>query len=105
PSVRDEAVALLRSIDNEDFNQARLQATRSFDAVEAAYRRRDYAYAGAVLARIETKYLDPARQARLRELAQVPEMSAGPVRLASGPGTPSSGLIQASYTRPAGPGH
>jgi type II secretory pathway component GspD/PulD (secretin) len=72
--VREEAYALLRSIDNEEFSQSILSARRAFDAALAAYRRRDYANAAAMLATIDTRLLDPTRLARLREMAQSPEM-------------------------------
>ncbi len=100
--VKDEAVALLRSIDAEEFNQARLQANRAFEVVQAAYRRREYAYAGSLLSRIDARYLDAEHQARLRELAQTPGMQG------SNPGVPAgtnpSGVVQAVDLRPAAPG-
>jgi hypothetical protein len=72
--VRDQAVALLRSIDAEEFNQRRLLANRTFDAARSAWLRHDYAIAGNMLAGIDPKLLDPARQSRLREILMTPEM-------------------------------
>ena len=72
--VRDQALAVLRSIDTEEMNQRALNANRSFNAVLAAYNRRDYHQAGALLSAIDTKLLDERRQARLREIVNTPEM-------------------------------
>ena len=72
--VRDQALAVLRSIDTEEMNQRALNANRSFNAVLAAYNRRDYHQAGVLLSAIDTKLLDERRKARLREIVNTPEM-------------------------------
>jgi type II secretory pathway component GspD/PulD (secretin) len=75
--VQEEAAALLRSIDTEQFNQNRLQAQRSFDAAMSAFNRGDAAHAGTLLSAIDYRLLDPARQARLREVMNTPQMQPG----------------------------
>jgi type II secretory pathway component GspD/PulD (secretin) len=72
--VRDEAVAILRSIDTEEFNQKRLRSIRAFDAAWSAYVRRDYAYAGNMIAAIDTRLLDENRQLKLRDMMASAEM-------------------------------
>ncbi|HWG46540.1 MAG TPA: hypothetical protein VN688_27505 [Gemmataceae bacterium] len=85
--VREQALAVLRSIDNEEFSQKRLRSNHAFDAVEASYRRRDYHQAGLLLAAIDTKQLDERRQGKLREILNTPEMQpaarATPIALTS----------------------
>jgi type II secretory pathway component GspD/PulD (secretin) len=72
--VRDEALSVLRSIDTEEMNQRALRANRAFNAILAAYNRRDYHQAGLLLSAIDTKLLDERHQARLREMINTPEM-------------------------------
>jgi type II secretory pathway component GspD/PulD (secretin) len=93
--VRDQAVALLRTIDTEDFNQKRLRAIRVFDAAWSAYLKRDYAHCGNMVAAIDTRLLDEARQAKLRDMMATPEMQpAGRAAVvqAAGPGDGGSEL-------------
>jgi type II secretory pathway component GspD/PulD (secretin) len=75
--VQEEALAMLRSIDNEEFNQQRLQAVRTYDAAEAAYRRHDYRQASNLLAAMDVRLLDDARKSRLREISSTAEMQPG----------------------------
>jgi len=75
PSVQQQAMDLMRTIDAEEFNQKRLTAKRAFDAAESAYRRREYAQAQAMFAAIDVKLLDAGRMARLREINLTPEMN------------------------------
>jgi type II secretory pathway component GspD/PulD (secretin) len=72
--VRDEALALLRSIDNEEVKQRGLKASRTFDAARSAYLRRDYSQAAALMALIDFRLLDRPRQERFREILMTPEM-------------------------------
>jgi type II secretory pathway component GspD/PulD (secretin) len=76
--VNDEAVALLRTIDTEEFNQKRKAANRTFDAALSAYNRKEYAHAGTMMAAIDTRLLDEPRKARLREVMMTPEMKSAP---------------------------
>jgi type II secretory pathway component GspD/PulD (secretin) len=88
--VRDEAVAILRSIDTEEFNQRRLRAIRTFDAAWSAFVRADYAHSGNMIAAIDTRMLDEARQAKLRDMMATPEMqpsARGAVALTGGQST------------------
>ncbi|MFO0879688.1 MAG: hypothetical protein U0840_20265 [Gemmataceae bacterium] len=98
PEVRDEAMAMLRTIDAEEFNQKRLGANRAFDAALAAYRRREYSRASAMIAALDTRLLDAERQGRLREMSQTPEMSPGGTRVATATQTPNKGVIPAAGT-------
>jgi type II secretory pathway component GspD/PulD (secretin) len=85
--VRDDAIALLRSIDTEEFNQRRLRAIRTFDAAWSAYVRHDYAHAGNMITAIDVRLLDESRQAKLRDMMTTPEMqpaARGGVALAAG---------------------
>jgi len=82
--VKDQALGLLRSIDTEEFNQKKLLANRSFDAAEAAYRRREYVQARHMVAMIDARMLDAARQARLREISLTVEMGPGDTKPAPG---------------------
>jgi type II secretory pathway component GspD/PulD (secretin) len=106
PECKDEAFALLRTIDAEESNQQRLAANRGFDAALSAFNRHEHARATAMIAAIDTRLLDAARQVRLREICMTPEMvalsgsaakaSAGVARKA-----PSTPVVQASATVPA----
>ncbi|MFO0927923.1 MAG: hypothetical protein U0736_12925 [Gemmataceae bacterium] len=92
-AVRQEAMALLRTIDVEEFNQKRLAANRAFDAALAAYRRREYGRASSMIAALDTKLLDDERQGRLREINLTPEMSPSVARaeVARQVGQPTAG--------------
>lgn len=95
--VKDQAMDLLRTIDIEEFNQKKLLANRSFDAAESAFRRREYAQSKQLLAMIDARLLDPARQARLREINLTVEMSPGD--------TKPAGTAVASKAGPASEDH
>jgi hypothetical protein len=83
------------SIDVEEFNQKRLAANRSFDAVESAYRRREFSQAQAMLSMIDARLLDNSRQSRLREINLTPEMNPSVVSKTPVPSTTSGCLITA----------
>src|SRR5206468_2110646 len=72
--VQLEATAKLRSIDAEEEGQRRLAASRTFDAGESAYRRKDYSHAANILQTIDPLKLDAKRQLRLKELMQTAEI-------------------------------
>jgi type II secretory pathway component GspD/PulD (secretin) len=72
--IREEAIAILRTIDAEEGNQRRLAINREFDAAERAFNRGDYAYAGSILGVIDPRALDPARYERLRNIMSTPAM-------------------------------
>ena len=72
--VREEAYAVLRSIDNEEFNQKMLEERRKFSYVQSAYNRRDYVNARALLDNIDTKLLNDQQTQRLKEILQTPQM-------------------------------
>jgi type II secretory pathway component GspD/PulD (secretin) len=104
--VREEALALLRSIETEEYNQKRLRAIRTFDAGWQAYMRRDYPHAGNLMAAIDVSLLDDARRARLRELMSTPEMQPsnhGQLAQTGGPGD-SSGVRNPGTSLPPGAG-
>jgi type II secretory pathway component GspD/PulD (secretin) len=73
--VQNEAAAVLRSIDAEEFNQKMLAANRAADAVFAAYYRRDFGQARAILAGVDARMLSPDRQGRLKEIMQTTDMN------------------------------
>jgi type II secretory pathway component GspD/PulD (secretin) len=104
PTVKDDAVALLRTIDSEEFNQKVLQANRGFDAVLSAYLRREYAQAVALLAAIDERLLDSARKVRLREISMTPEMVAITARTTEkvADKVPAGPLVPVGATVPAG---
>ena len=74
--VAEEAAAVLRTIDTEDFNQKCLDERHAFDAAEASCRVGDYAHATVLLGAIDPRNLDEPRKERLRELSQTPGMMA-----------------------------
>jgi type II secretory pathway component GspD/PulD (secretin) len=80
--VRDEAFALLRSIDVEEFNQRQLQAVRTFDAAMASFRRHDFEHASVMLGAIDVRMLDEGRQNRLKEVMMTAEMRPVPRQVA-----------------------
>jgi type II secretory pathway component GspD/PulD (secretin) len=93
--VQPEAEKVLRSIDVEEFNQEVLVTNHSFDAADAAYRRRDFAHSAHILGAIDVRKLSPDRAARLRELMLAPEMQ--PTALAM-KGSSPTGVQQVSDT-------
>ncbi|HEY7425906.1 MAG TPA: hypothetical protein VH682_16870, partial [Gemmataceae bacterium] len=72
--AREQGLAVLRSIDAEERGQQALSANRAFEAVVAAYHRREYRQASLMLAAIDTKSLSPRNQVRLREILNTAEM-------------------------------
>ncbi len=72
--VKDEASALLRTIDTEDGNQRGLEAKRTFDAGVAAYNRKEYSQALAIFTTVQDKFLDKERASRKKELLQSPAL-------------------------------
>ncbi len=85
PELRLEAQAMLRSIDAEEFAQQSRADQKTFDAANSAYNRGEFANASRLLAGVDSRRLDAARRARLRELMQSPGMqpAAGAIQLAS----------------------
>lgn len=72
--VRDEASALLRTLDTEDSNQKGLEAKRTFDAGVAAYNRKEFSQALALFSTVQDKFLDKDRASRKKELLQSPSL-------------------------------
>ncbi len=75
PGAREQALALIRSIDAEVKNQQVLEARRGFDAALKAYYRRDFAHARSILNYVNPQMLDGDRRERLRNIMSTPEMS------------------------------
>jgi type II secretory pathway component GspD/PulD (secretin) len=73
-TVRDQADAVLHSIDAEEISQKSLAASRSYEAGLTAYQRHDYALAGTIFQSVDVQLLPPDKQAKMRELLQLPEM-------------------------------
>lgn len=100
--VKDDAMALIRTIDAEESNQKQLGAHRAFDAALAAYRRREYSQASAMIATVDVRMLDADRQARLREISMTPEMSPSQTKATAKAATPApSGLTRMGAELPA----
>lgn len=74
--VRAQADAVIHSIDAEEISQKSLAANRSYEAGLTAYQRQDYALAGTIFQSVDPLLLSPDKQAKLRELQQMPEMQA-----------------------------
>jgi type II secretory pathway component GspD/PulD (secretin) len=72
--VTQQAIALLRTIDAEEIRQKALQASRTFDAAHRAYLRQDYHNARNLLAAVPMDLLDAGRKAKMKEIANTPEM-------------------------------
>jgi Flp pilus assembly secretin CpaC len=90
--VMEEATALLRDIDTEEFNRKRLEALKSFDAAVQAFNRRDYSFAGNLFATVDARLLDQGRRTRMKEYMMTPEMQAGTRQVvAKGQDVPSTG--------------
>ena len=54
--VKEEAAAVLRTIDVEDLNQKSLESRRTFDAMVSAYNRKEYEQAKNLLAAVNRKF-------------------------------------------------
>ncbi|HEY7307799.1 MAG TPA: hypothetical protein VH643_00425 [Gemmataceae bacterium] len=72
--AREQGLAVLRSIDAEERGQQALSANRAFDAVVAAYHRREYRQASLMLGAIDIRMLNARNHGRLREMLNTPEM-------------------------------
>jgi type II secretory pathway component GspD/PulD (secretin)/tetratricopeptide (TPR) repeat protein len=83
--IKEQADALLHSIDAEEFNQKVLVANRSFDAGLAAYLRKDYAQAAVILRSLEPALLAKDKQAKLKELMLSSELHQGAIAQAVSP--------------------
>src|SRR5262249_26463894 len=75
--VQGEAAQVLRSIDAEEHNQARLTADRNAEAGLAAFDRGDYRQARALCGALDLSLLPAHRQARVKEVLRLPEMQPG----------------------------
>lgn len=95
--VQEEALMVLRSIDAEEGNQARLGAERNARAGIDAFLRKDYGMANSVISSIDMRLLPPDLFARVREVMGAPEMI-GSDALASktGPSTGKTDIVPAS---------
>lgn len=72
--VQAEALAMLRSVDAEEHNQAILASHRNAEAGLEAFKRRDYRQARSILASVDVRLLNPQLQNLLREVVAGPEM-------------------------------
>src|SRR5262249_28613952 len=80
----------------------RLQAQRTFDAAQSAYNRREFAQSSTLLSSVDTRLLDPSRQARLREISMTPEMQPGQGAPGLARATDKAGAPRAGTPTPAG---
>jgi type II secretory pathway component GspD/PulD (secretin)/tetratricopeptide (TPR) repeat protein len=76
--VQEDAAAVLRSIDAEEFNQRMLAANRAFDAGSAEFYRKNFRQARAIMAGLDPRLLSYDRQGRLKEIMQTSEMAPPP---------------------------
>ncbi|MBI2804328.1 MAG: hypothetical protein HYX68_05010 [Planctomycetes bacterium] len=74
PAIQAEALALIRSISAEEYNQQVLESKRTFDAGLEAFLRKDYARALFVFKTIDSLKLPPEYQARMRDIVSTREM-------------------------------
>src|SRR5262249_31834077 len=97
-AVRDQADAVLHSIDAEEISQKSLAASRSYEAGLTAYQRHDYALAGNIFQSVDAQLLPPDKQAKLRELMQLPEMQSRVTQagLKAGTGASDTGAARIS---------
>jgi type II secretory pathway component GspD/PulD (secretin) len=87
--LQAQADAVLHSIDAAEFNQKIAAANKSLDAGLNAVLRRDFVQAGSILRSIDAHLLPPDKQARLKEMLQLPELQVNgtPDRVPGSPGT------------------
>ena len=112
--LKEQADALLHSIDAEEFNQKILMANRSFDAGMSAYVRKDYSQAATILRSLDVALLTKEKQGKLKELMLTPAMQQGAVAQAVAkpdaaqpgkatvsdlPGQPAAGPSEQSYAK------
>jgi type II secretory pathway component GspD/PulD (secretin) len=106
--VVEEAEAVLRSIDTEEFNQQVIAEQRKFAVVQSAFNRREFGNARALLDTVNTKALTPVQAVRLKEMLQVPEMQPQPseteVVRANNPSAAPAGPTSPENVLPPPPG-
>jgi type II secretory pathway component GspD/PulD (secretin)/tetratricopeptide (TPR) repeat protein len=68
PKEKEEAAAILTSIDGEKLAQKQITATRSFEAATAAMKERNFSHALGVLVLIDSKLLPPQMQGQHAQL-------------------------------------
>jgi type II secretory pathway component GspD/PulD (secretin) len=107
--MRNEALAVLRSVEAEEANQRRLRACRIFDAAWSCFLKHDYPQSSRLIAAIDVSMLDDVRKGRLREAMSAPEMqpnARGQVVQAGGPSAADSAATPPSVLPPgAGRAH
>jgi type II secretory pathway component GspD/PulD (secretin) len=83
--VQEDATALLRSIDTEEYRQKQRVARDTYEAGRSAFLRKDYQYAAAILRSLDVSMLTDLQKSQLRDLLALPEMQANrpPVSVAS----------------------
>ncbi len=72
--MANEAQAVLRTIDLEEFKQNQLTANRTFDAAVQAYNRGDFNNATIILSNVDSTLLDGSRKERLGQIQMTPQM-------------------------------
>jgi type II secretory pathway component GspD/PulD (secretin) len=83
--VEADALALLRSIDAEEWRQKQLFLKRKVDAVVDAYKRKEFPQAKLLIEQIDLAELPPEQRQRLKGVMESPEMQPRQVAQ-SGPG-------------------
>ena len=72
--MSNEAQAVLRTIDAEEFKQHQLTANRTFDAAVQAYNRGEFSNASVILSNVDVAVLDNSRKERLGQIQMTPQM-------------------------------
>lgn len=96
--IQKEALALIRSIDAEEYNQKILEARRNFEAGIEAYVQKDYRRARSIFQHIDVVMLPEQYQARLRDFMSTREMQPEAIAQVS-----ERTRIQPSQIGPKGP--
>jgi len=104
--VQKDAEAVLREIDIEEHNQKILESHRNADAAIAAYKRRDFVRARAILAGVDVRLLNENMQNFVREMAASTEMGPTGVAVAKNetPVPPGPNAPGKSVAEDVGPG-
>lgn len=103
PALQKDALALIRSISAEEYNQQILEAKRNFDAGLEAFLQKDFRKAQFVFAAIDTTMLPEPYQVRLRDIMSTREMQQ-PIQLTQGERTNLKGEKIIETKPPQDPG-
>ncbi|MBL8798595.1 MAG: hypothetical protein JNM56_32160 [Planctomycetia bacterium] len=95
--VQQEAAAVLRSIDTEEFNVRLRNDKRKADLIIDAYRRKDFAQAKLLVDQLDMAQLAPDQRMRLKSILESPELQPKAVAALRQPGAgvaTTQGVVQ-----------